>query len=45
MRVARPFKACGDILNRGEIFGKIAVVQRGDCMFVEKVKFFRPNKK
>lgn len=38
MHVARPFRACGDIVNSRELFGKIAVVQRGDCMFVEKVK-------
>ncbi|HJO03037.1 MAG TPA: PA domain-containing protein [Acidobacteriota bacterium] len=35
---ATPTLACGPLVNGAEIAGKIAVVHRGDCLFVEKVK-------
>lgn len=38
--IAEPSKACSPITNIEEVKGKIAIVQRGDCMFVEKVRFF-----
>ncbi|QTV05855.1 T9SS-dependent M36 family metallopeptidase [Faecalibacter bovis] len=33
-----PYDACGTISNPSEVNGKIAVVLRGDCSFVEKVQ-------
>ena len=33
-----PFDACGTVSNPEQIQGKIAVVLRGDCTFVEKVQ-------
>lgn len=35
--MAQPFRACHPLENIGEISGQIAVVERSDCMFVEKV--------
>ncbi|GAB6023426.1 ER degradation-enhancing alpha-mannosidase-like protein 2 [Chamberlinius hualienensis] len=31
-----PFRACGELLNADMLKGKIGVVERGDCMFVDK---------
>lgn len=38
LAVTRPFKACTDIENGNEIQGKIAIIERGDCMFVDKAR-------
>ncbi len=35
---AAPSRACNGIVNGGEIAGKIALIDRGDCTFVIKVK-------
>lgn len=35
--VADPLRVCADIVNPEHIKGRVAVVERGDCMFVEKV--------
>jgi hypothetical protein len=35
--VADPLRVCGDLLNPERLRGRIAIVERGDCMFVEKV--------
>uniref|UniRef100_A0A0A9Y3V7 alpha-1,2-Mannosidase n=1 Tax=Lygus hesperus TaxID=30085 RepID=A0A0A9Y3V7_LYGHE len=36
--VAYPLKACGKISNPSSISGRIAIVQRGDCMFIDKAR-------
>jgi mannosidase alpha-like ER degradation enhancer 3 len=36
--VADPLRVCGDVLNPEHVRGRIAIVERGDCMFVEKVR-------
>ncbi|KAF6201195.1 hypothetical protein GE061_005642 [Apolygus lucorum] len=36
--VAYPLKACGKISNPSSIVGRIAIVQRGDCMFIDKAR-------
>ncbi|PRD27241.1 UNVERIFIED_CONTAM: edem3 [Trichonephila clavipes] len=38
LKVAQPFKACSDIQNPDELKGRIAVVKRGSCMFIEKAR-------
>ena len=35
--VADPLRVCGDLLNPLRLRGRIAILERGDCMFVEKV--------
>ena len=35
--VADPLRLCGDLLNPLRLRGRIAILERGDCMFVEKV--------
>lgn len=41
--VADPLRVCEDVLNPEHIRGRVAIVERGDCMFVEKVRamYFR----
>ncbi|XP_035232820.1 ER degradation-enhancing alpha-mannosidase-like protein 3, partial [Stegodyphus dumicola] len=39
IRIAQPITACSHIQNGRELKGKIAIVERGDCMFIEKVSF------
>ena len=34
---AAPTEGCGTLVNAAEINGKIAVVERGECFFVEKI--------
>ena len=36
--VASPYRACGNLLNGPKIRGKIALVERSECMFVEKAR-------
>lgn len=36
--IIHPFRGCGDIHMPGLIIGKIAIMERGDCMFVDKVR-------
>lgn len=36
--IVQPFKACTSINSPDEIKGKIAIVERGDCMFVDKAR-------
>ena len=39
MVLAQHIRACGGSLQNGEaMVGKIGVVERGDCMFVEKAR-------
>ena len=33
---ADPLTSCGELANGDELKGKIALVQRGDCMFIGK---------
>lgn len=35
--IGKPFRMCRDPINDAEMWQKIAIIQRGDCMFVEKV--------
>lgn len=37
---ASPIKACGKLENGEEVKGKIVILERGECMFIEKVIFF-----
>lgn len=34
---ANPISACSDFINEDKLNGKIVIVNRGSCMFVEKV--------
>ncbi|XP_014671067.1 PREDICTED: ER degradation-enhancing alpha-mannosidase-like protein 3 [Priapulus caudatus] len=36
--VATPLKGCGALANADEMKGAIGIVERGDCMFVEKAR-------
>lgn len=36
---ARPPTACSTILNQDSVIGRIALIDRGGCMFSEKVKY------
>ncbi|XP_063228642.1 ER degradation-enhancing alpha-mannosidase-like protein 3 isoform X2 [Bacillus rossius redtenbacheri] len=36
--VAEPLKACTDLANAERLRGRIVVVERGDCMFVDKAR-------
>lgn len=35
---AKPFHLCTDLQNKEEINGKIAIVERGECTFVDKAR-------
>lgn len=37
---AEPFKCCTAPINAPDMFGKIVIVERGDCMFIDKVRHF-----
>ena len=39
--MADPLRACKVINNGIDFWGKIVIVERGDCMFVGKCKFIR----
>jgi mannosidase alpha-like ER degradation enhancer 3 len=34
----KPFHACVDVLNKDELSGKIAIIERGECTFVDKAR-------
>lgn len=36
--IVKPFNGCLNPLQKQEIVGKIAIMERGDCMFVEKAR-------
>lgn len=36
--VANPLKACSPIINSAQISGNIAFIERGNCLFVDKVR-------
>ncbi|KAI4470720.1 er degradation-enhancing alpha-mannosidase-like protein 2 [Holotrichia oblita] len=36
--IIHPFRGCADLLQGNTIKGKIAIMERGDCMFVEKAR-------
>ncbi|XP_055925228.1 ER degradation-enhancing alpha-mannosidase-like protein 3 isoform X2 [Argiope bruennichi] len=38
LAIAEPLKACSPIENRIEVRGKIAIIKRGSCMFIEKAR-------
>jgi ER degradation enhancer, mannosidase alpha-like 3 len=35
---AKPFHLCTDVLNKEELSGKIAIIERGECTFVDKAR-------
>lgn len=35
---AQPFRVCSDLENADKMKGKIVIMERGDCMFVEKAR-------
>ena len=35
--LVEPFHVCSDIQNNEALIGKIAVMERGNCMFIDKV--------
>ncbi|XP_042222341.1 ER degradation-enhancing alpha-mannosidase-like protein 3 isoform X2 [Homarus americanus] len=35
---ASPLRACEQLDNESEVQGKIAIIERGDCMFIEKAR-------
>lgn len=37
LAIGKPFRMCRDPVNEEELRQKIVIIQRGDCMFVEKV--------
>ena len=37
LHLAEPFKGCSEIINSDRVRGKIAILERGECMFVDKV--------
>ena len=34
-----PYNACSDITNKEELQDRIAIAQRGGCMFIDKVAY------
>lgn len=38
LAVAQPYRACQNLKNKEEIRGKLVLLERGECMFVEKVR-------
>lgn len=36
--LATPFQACTDVQNKDELSGKIAIIERGECTFVDKAR-------
>lgn len=36
--LAEPFQACGEVQNKDELSGKIAIIERGECTFVDKAR-------
>jgi len=33
-----PFRACEALMNSADLVDKIVIVERGDCMFVDKAR-------
>ena len=36
--IAEPIKACSSLANTEELKHRIAVIERGECMFIDKVR-------
>ena len=36
---ASPFRTCSFLHNAARVKGKVVLVERGDCMFVEKARW------
>lgn len=36
--MANPLRACRDLINADVLKGKVGIVERGDCMFVDKAR-------
>ncbi|VBB27025.1 unnamed protein product [Acanthocheilonema viteae] len=43
VQIAVPFRACGPLTNALRISGRIAIVQRQDCMFQEKARYVQES--
>lgn len=43
VQIAMPFRACGPLTNARRMKGRIAVVQRQDCMFQEKARYVQES--
>ncbi|VDK69408.1 unnamed protein product [Litomosoides sigmodontis] len=43
VQIAMPFRACGPLTNARRMNGRIAVVQRQDCMFQEKARYVQQS--
>lgn len=41
--IVNPFRACNDLQEKDRIHGKIAIMERGDCIFIEKVRKVSAN--
>ena len=39
LAIARPYQACKEIENVQELSGHIVILERGECMFVDKVSW------
>lgn len=37
LAIADPLRGCQPLSNSGEVKGKLVMIERGDCMFVDKV--------
>lgn len=42
--IAEPFKACSSLANAEELKHRIAVIERGECMFIDKVQKISNNR-
>lgn len=36
--LVKPFHSCSEILNKDDLSGKIAIIERGECTFVDKAR-------
>lgn len=36
--LVKPFHSCTDILNKEELAGRVAIIERGECTFVDKAR-------
>lgn len=36
--LVKPFHSCTDILNKEELVGRVAIIERGECTFVDKAR-------
>ena len=41
--ISEPFKGCTSLSNAEELMHRIAVIERGECMFIDKVLMHHPG--